>query len=141
MNLQHQAILSLNTRVRRLRYLYKAIDFVADTPISHQLLLKRFVEYGLSLSLYHEITKTASEPFSGHFFEDVSQSYEWNTQKRDTRRNSSAVRVAESYIKLGLSLGLLVESDHRLSASQLSMPVRFIANGEWVPAELQIESR
>lgn len=141
MNLQHEAILSLNTRVRRLRYLYKALDFVSDASISHQLLVKQFVEYGLSRFVYDEITKTSSEPFSGHFFENVSQSYERNMEKREKRRNSNAERVAESYIDLGLSLGLLVESDQRVSASQLAMPVRFIANGEWLPVELRTESR
>jgi hypothetical protein len=141
MNLRHEAILSLNTRVRRLRYLYKAVDFVSDSSISPQLLVNQLVEYGLSKSLYDEIVKTSSEPFSGHFFENISQSYEWNVTKRGTRRNSNAERVAESYISFGISLGLLVQSDQRISPSQLSIPLRFISGGNWLPTELQIESR
>lgn len=141
MNLRHEAILSLNTRVRRLRYLYKAVDLVSDSSISHSLLVNQLVEYGLSQHLYEEILKTSHEPFSGHFFENVSQSYEWNMKKRGARRNSNAERVAESYINLGLNLGLLVQSDQRISASQLSIPMRFISGGNWLPADSQIESR
>jgi hypothetical protein len=141
MNLRHEAILSLNTRVRRLRYLYKSIDFVSDSSVSPQLLVNQLVKFGLSQLLYDEIVKTPSEPYSGHFFENVSQSYEWNINKRETRRNSNAERVAESYIELGINLGLLVQSDQRISPSQLSMPLRFISAATWLPAELQMESR
>lgn len=141
MNLQHEAILSLNTRVRRLRYLQKAIEFVSDTPISHQLLVSQLVEYGLSRSLYEEITQKSGEPFSGHFFENVSYPYERNMEKRSARRATNAERVADSYIALGLRLGLLVEVGKRLSAAQLSMPMRFLANSEWLPPNLQSEFR
>jgi hypothetical protein len=141
MNLQHEAILSLNTRVRRIRYLIKALDLVSDTSVSLQLLIKQFVDYGLSQLLYDEITKAPSEPFSGHFFENISQSYEQNMEKRSKRQSSNAERVAESYLDLALKLRLLVESNQRFSASQLSMPIRFWGGREWLPLPLQLASR
>ena len=93
MNIQHQAILSLNTRVRRLRYLYKIIDLTSDSGVSRQLLVNQVLDYGFSKALYDEIATTISEPFSGHLFENVSRSYEWNIEQRGKRSSSNAARA------------------------------------------------
>jgi hypothetical protein len=138
MNLQHEAILSLNTRVRRLRYLYKAIDLVSDVSLTRQILVNEMTKYGFSRSLYDEVKSSPLEPFSGHFFEHISSSYEKIVEKQQKRRSSNAQRVADSYITLGLRLGLLADSGQRIAASQLSMPMRFLANFDRLPQALKI---
>ena len=143
MTLKYEAILSLNTRVRRLRYLYKILDWVFEAPVTYERLAQRLLDYGVSAEVYNEVAKSAKEPYSGHFFEDVSWGYDRNIEKRATRRHSNFKRVAEAYIKLGACLRLLVENDRRISASQLSFPLRFFSACSFlsIASEAQLRDR
>jgi hypothetical protein len=141
MILKHEAILSLNTRVRRMRYLQKLLDLVSGAPVTREFLAKQLVDYGLSESLHTEITTASTEAFSGHFFEDISLSYDRNIEKRETRKTSNATRVADAYIAFALGLHLMAESDGRLSASQLSFPARFLSTFDLLPIQSRVQLR
>jgi hypothetical protein len=126
MNLKHEAILSLNTRIRRLRYLHQALEVVGDSSVMQSMAINRLTEYGLSRAVYDELHARSSEPYSGHFFQNPQWGYEKNISLSEAKVVDNAQRVATGYFELAKRLDLILEANQRFQSSQVYFPLRFL---------------
>lgn len=126
MNLKHEAILSLNTRIRRLRYLYRVLEIVGDGGSMQSMAINSLTEYGLSREVYDDLHAHLSEPFSGHFFQNPTWEYEKNIARNEANLAANARRVANGYFELAMRLELILESQQRYQSSQVYLPLRFL---------------
>jgi hypothetical protein len=130
MQTSYVSLPSLNTRIRRIRYVEAVMQIVGgSTGIKRERLEKELIDRSVTEELF-QVLKLSKEPSSGHFFESLSLNYEIAYERLFKRKSNPAERIASTYVTMAVAMGLVIEQDGIVSSSQSSLPLRFILEME-----------